>query len=309
MDKFRSVSLFLSTIETGSFSATAKKHATDPSTVSKAIKRLEEQLGLQLFYRSTRQLSLTSSGEEYAEMVGSFLHQLNSFEEELKSSNDSYSGSLKINLPISYGRLYVLPMLCEFKKQYPEISLDIYFRDQYVDMIADGIDVSIRSGTITDSRLVAQKLTPMEFVLCAGNTLSESTDINVSSTSLSEFPWIMFRFKQTGKTMPIDFHYQGKHIQVDPKKVTVVDDGDAMAEMCAANLGLALMPHFSVKELVLTGKMKLISKVDEFQNAGIYVVYPKRKYLPKRTQIFIEFLKNHLKNIGESPLNTWLEKI
>ena len=70
MDKFRSISLFLSTIETGSFSATAKKHATDPSTVSKAIKRLEEQLGLQLFYRSTRQLSLTSSGEEYAEVVG-----------------------------------------------------------------------------------------------------------------------------------------------------------------------------------------------------------------------------------------------
>ncbi|MEW6991003.1 LysR family transcriptional regulator [Colwelliaceae bacterium 6441] len=309
MDKFRSISLFISTIETGSFTATAKKHATDPSTVSKAIKRLEEQLGLQLFYRSTRQLSLTRAGEQYAEMVGGFLKQLNTFEDDLKSSNEDYAGSLKINLPISYGRLYVLPMLCEFKKQYPEISLDINFRDQYVDMIADGIDVSIRSGTIADSRLVAQKLTPMEFVLCAGNTLSETTELNISNKGLSDLPWIMFRFKQTGKTMPIDFHYQGRHIHIDPTKVTIVDDGDAMAEMCAAGLGLALMPHFSVKELIQNGKMKMITKVDGFQNAGIYIVYPKRNYLPKRTQLFIEYIKNYLKKIGESPANTWLTDV
>ena len=173
----------MSTIETGSFSATAKKHATDPSTVSKAIKRLEEQLGLQLLYRSTRQLSLTSAGQKYADTVGSLYQQLESCEHELKSANNSYSGALKINLPVSYGRVYMLPMLSQFKKTYPDIELEVSFNDQYVDMISNAIDISIRSGTLNDSRLVAQKLSPMPFVLCISKKGQENESINSVSVS------------------------------------------------------------------------------------------------------------------------------
>ncbi len=307
MDKFRTIALFMSTISTGSFSATAKKHATDPSTVSKAIKRLEEQIGMQLFYRSTRQLSLTSAGQKYADTVGTLYHQLESFEDELKLANDSHSGSLKINIPVSYGRMYVLPMLCEFKKIYPDISLDISFNDKYVDMISDAVDVSIRSGTLADSRLVAQKLTPMEFVLCAGNQQAASTAITMTSECLEKLPWILFRFKQSGKTMPINFYYQGKHIVVDPQNITIVDDGDAMAKMCAEGLGVTIMPHFTAKELVVAGKVKVIAKIDALPNSGVFIVYPKREYLPQRTQVFIEFVKAYLEQMGETPSHTWLE--
>jgi len=302
MDKFRTIALFMSTIATGSFAATAKKHATDPSTVSKAIKRLEAQIGMQLFYRSTRKLSLTSAGQKYA-----IYHQLESLEDELKSVNDSHSGSLKINVPVSYGRMYVLQMLCQFKKSYLDISLEVSFNDEYVDMISDAVDVSIRSGTLTDSRLVAQKLTPMEFVLCAGSALAASTDINITNERLTTLPWILFRFKQSGKTMPINFSYQGRHIMVEPENFTIVDDGEAMAEMCAAGLGLTLMPHFTAKKLVTEGKVKVLAKIDDFPNSGVFIVYPKREYLPKRTQIFIEFVKRYLEQIGESPSNTWLK--
>ena len=327
MDKFKTIALFMSTIETGSFSATAKKHATDPSTVSKAIKRLEEQLGLQLLYRSTRQLSLTSAGQKYADTVGSLYQQLESCEHELKSANHSYSGALKINLPVSYGRVYMLPMLSQFKKAYPAIELEVSFNDQYVDMISNAIDISIRSGTLNDSRLVAQKLSPMPFVLCissegqenksinsicASNSsstleLATSSNVEMSNEELSSLPWVLFRFKQTGKTLPINFVYQGRHINVEPKRVTIVDDGEAMARMCAEGLGLCLMPHFNAKDLVLANKMKVVAKVDEFPNSGVFIVYPKRKDLPKRTQVFIEFVKGYLKEMGESPSKTWLD--
>ncbi len=122
----------MTTVKMGSFAATAKKHATDPSTVSKAIKRLESQIGLQLFYRSTRQLSLTSVGEKYAQTVGSLYQELASLEDELKSENEDHSGLLRINLPVSYGRTYILPMLAKFKQQYPEIILDVSFNDAYI---------------------------------------------------------------------------------------------------------------------------------------------------------------------------------
>lgn len=312
MDKFKAIALFMSTIETGSFSATAKKHATDPSTVSKAIKRLEEQLGLQLLYRSTRQLSLTSAGQKYAETVGSLYQQLESCEHELKSANDSFKGALKINLPVSYGRVYMLPMLSQFKKTYPDIELEVSFNDQYVDMISDAVDISIRSGTLNDSRLVAQKLSPMPFVLCVSNRdgCSDSEiaqKVDISDEGLAVLPWVLFRFKQTGKTMPINFTYQGRHINIEPKRVTIIDDGEAMAKLCAEGLGLCLMPHFNAKALVAAGKMKVIAKVDEFPNSGVFIVYPKRKDLPKRTQVFIDFVKGYLNEMGESPTKTWLD--
>ncbi len=312
MDKFKAIALFMSTIETGSFSATAKKHATDPSTVSKAIKRLEEQLGLQLLYRSTRQLSLTSAGQKYAETVGSLYQQLESCEHELKSANDSFKGALKINLPVSYGRVYMLPMLSQFKKTYPDIELEVSFNDQYVDMISAAVDISIRSGTLNDSRLVAQKLSPMPFVLCVSNRdgCSDSEiaqKVDISDEGLAVLPWVLFRFKQTGKTMPINFTYQGRHINIEPKRVTIIDDGEAMAKLCAEGLGLCLMPHFNAKALVAAGKMKVIAKVDEFPNSGVFIVYPKRKDLPKRTQVFIDFVKGYLNEMGESPTKTWLD--
>ena len=308
MDKFRTIALFMSTIKSGSFAATAKKHATDPSTVSKAIKRLENQIGMQLFYRSTRQLSLTSAGQKYADTVGTLYHQLESFEDELKLVNDSYSGSLKINVPVSYGRMYVLPMLCQFKKAYPDINLDVSFNDQYVDMISDAVDVSIRSGTLADSRLVAQKLSPMEFVLCAGSEFAASTEIVLSNECLTSLPWILFRFKQSGKTFPINFSFKGRHITVEPNNPTIVDDGEAMAKMCAEGLGLSLMPHFTAKELVTAGKVKVVAKIDDFEGSGVFIVYPKREYLPKRTHVFIEFVKAYLEQMGETPTNTWLKR-
>ncbi|PKH89460.1 LysR family transcriptional regulator [Colwellia sp. Bg11-28] len=307
MDKFKTIALFMSTIETGSFSATAKKHATDPSTVSKAIKRLEEQLGLQLLYRSTRQLSLTSAGQKYADTVGSLYQQLESCEYELKSANNSYSGALKINLPVSYGRVYMLPMLSRFKKAYPDIELEVSFNDQYVDMISDAVDVSIRSGTLNDSRLVAQKLSPMAFVICASSDLVATRKVDISNEGLVALPWVLFRFKQTGKTMPINFSYKGCQINIEPKKVTIVDDGETMAQMCAEGLGLSLMPHFNAKALVVAGKMKVVAILDEFPSSGVFIVYPKRKDLPRRTQVFIEFVKDYLKEIGETPSKTWLD--
>jgi len=305
MDKFRSLALFMTTVETGSFAATAKKHATDPSTVSKAIKRLEIQIGLQLFFRSTRKLSLTSAGEKYAQTVGSLYQELETVEDDLKSENEDASGFLKINLPVSYGQKYILPMLAKFKTLYPDIKLDISFNDAYVDMIGDRVDVSIRSGSLPDSRLIAQKLTPLDFVICRSSKFDDDP-IDINSLFLSKQPWVLFRFKQTGKTMPINFEYKSQKINVEVENYTIVDDGEALSYLCSSGAGLAIMPHFTAKSMVDKGKLSVICKADGFEGAAVYIVYPKRDFLPKRTRLFIDFIKSELKLKGESPNNTWL---
>jgi DNA-binding transcriptional LysR family regulator len=129
----------------------------------------------------------------------------------------------------------------------------------------------------------------------------------MSLECLTAQPWILFRFKQSGKTMPINFSYKGRNIVIEPKSSTIVDDGEAMAKMCAEGLGLTLMPHFTAKELVAAGKIKVVAKIDGFENSGVFIVYPKREYLPKRTQVFIAFVKRYLEEIGETPTQTWLK--
>nr|WP_277922042.1 LysR family transcriptional regulator [Vibrio parahaemolyticus] len=166
MDKIRSLRFFIATLEGGSFAAAAKAHGTDPSTVSKAIHRLESDLGIQLFQRSTRQIRLTDAGRRYANTARFVLDELAACEDSLKSHNDALSGLLKINVPVSCGRLYIRPLLKEFCRRYPSITIDIHYDDAYVDIIEQGIDVSIRSGVVQDSQLIVRQLSPIDFIIC-----------------------------------------------------------------------------------------------------------------------------------------------
>lgn len=302
MDKFRSLELFLATVDNSSFAASARQFATDPSTVSKAIKRLEDQLGIQLFQRSTRKLNLTPAGAQYANTARNLLCELALCEDTLKNENNAAQGLLKINLPVSYGRLYMQPILIAFHKQYPKIQLDITFDDAYVDIIGQAYDVSIRSGTLTDNRLVAQKLSPIDFVTCASPEYLQNNTLAINEQTFHLHAWIRFRFKQTGKLM--GFVNTSKIIE--PEKQIIVDDGEAMVELCAAGLGIIQVPHFLAKHSVEDGSIVCLKKMAAFNLGGVYIIYPKRDFLPKRTRLFIDFVKDKIKAMGETPNKTWV---
>lgn len=303
MDKLRSLELFLTTVETNSFVATAKQHATDPSTVSKAIKRLEETLGIQLFQRSTRRLQLTSTGTHYANTARNLLRELALCEDTLKNENDTPQGLLRINLPVTYGRVYMQPILIAFAKKYPQIQLDISFDDAYVDIIGKGIDVSIRSGTLTDNRLIAQKLSPIDFITCASPEYLRKNSLSFDEEFLHLHPWIRFRFKQTGKLM----NFVNTTKIIEPSHQIIVDDGEAMAELCAAGLGLMQVPHFLVKPWIIDGSIVSLKGEEKFNLGGVYLVYSKQDFLPKRTRLFIDFAKKSIQALGETPHKTWVK--
>ena len=308
MDKFRALQFFIAAIEEGSFAGAAKRYATDPSTVSKSIKRLEQTLGLQLLQRSTRQLSLTTTGQTYFETVHDLASRLSLCEEELKTYNDAPAGKLKINLPVSYGRLYVQPMLWAFRMRYPDINLDVTYSDEYVDMIGKGIDVSIRSGHLNDSRLVAQKLSPMEFVVCASPSYIAATQTPINEANYAHHVWIRFRFKQTGKLMPIVINDYDKGQVPEVGEQIVVDDGEAMASACAAGLGITQIPHFVAKSWVERGELKVVSRPYRLKEGAVYIIYPKREFMPQRSRLFIDFVKDWNLAQGENPQSTWLSK-
>ncbi len=309
MDKLRTLHFFISVSEKGSFIDAAKTFGTSPSTISKAIARLESELGVQLFTRTTRALNLTRAGQDYLTTVKRLLLELSHTEADLKSESEEISGNLRINVPISYGRLYIRPLIASFCKSYPNINVEIIYDDAYVDIIEKGIDITFRSGTIADNRLVARKLSPMDFLICTPkNYFNNKQALTLPDDILGE-PWINFRFKQTGKIMPLMIKHQHNNQQTYREYFTdsqcIIDDGEALAELCADGIGLAQMPHFIARKWLLKGEIDILDHIYSPDHFGVYALYTKMKKTPPKVKAFIDFVQQWLASIGETPQTTW----
>ncbi|MCO7187519.1 MULTISPECIES: LysR family transcriptional regulator [unclassified Pseudoalteromonas] len=310
MDKLRSLTLFLATCEEQSFAAAARVCNTDPSTISKAVSRLEAELGVTLFQRSTRQLKITAAGRHYAHTVRSSIQALSSCEDELRQLNDAPRGRLRVNSAVCYGHLYMRPLLKAFCQRYPEITLELSLDDMHVDIIEQDIDVALRTGFIKDSRLVARCLSPMDFLVCASPDYLEQHGTPVSRGDFDNHAWIGFKIKETQQLQPIFLpDEQGNYQLCDLRRTHITDDGEAMAQLCADGLGLAQLPHFLAKAGLETGA--LVSLYPAFRaplpEGGVFAIYPKREYLPARVRVFLDFLVAALAVQQETPTHTWAE--
>ena len=308
MDKLRSLEIFIATCDQGSFAGAARACNTDPSTVSKAIARLEAQLKLTLFQRSTRQLRITDAGTRYLHTVRHLFKELTLCEEELKCENNEPSGVLRISSAVCYGHLYIRPLLKTFCQQYPNIQIDFEVNDLHVDIIDNNIDLAIRTGFVKDSRLVARRLSPMDFLTCASPQYLKKHGTPRVAEEFKEHAWIGFKFKESQMLQPILLpDAYGLYQPVELRRSHVTDDGEAMANMCADGMGVAQLPHFLVKQLLASNE--LVSLFPAYRlpqpETGVFAIYPKRDYLPAKVRVFIDFLTNALEANGEDAYSTW----
>ena len=310
MDKLRSLEIFLATCDSGSFAGAARACNSDPSTVSKAIGRLEAQLGLTLFQRSTRQLKITPAGQQYAHTARRVIQELTNCESELKQYNDSPSGTLRINSAVCYGHLYLRQWLGEFSRLYPEINLELEINDLHMDIIEHNIDVALRTGYVKDSRLIARRLSPMDFFTCASPDYLKKQGLPNCAEDFRQHQWIGFRMKETQGLQPIFLPDElGNYRPFELDRTHVTDDGEAMANLCIDGLGFAQLPHFLAREGLNSGK--LVALYAPYRppepESGVFVIYPKRDYLPAKVKVFVDFMTKALAAMGEDTHRTWAE--
>ncbi|GGK54694.1 LysR family transcriptional regulator [Amphritea balenae] len=309
MDKLSLLKQFVVSVEQGGFAAAANHLGLSPSTLSKGMARLEEHLNFKLFHRSTRQVSLTEAGSRYLITARQILMELEQCEQRIQQANDEPKGRIKVNLPVSYGRLYVMPLLQRFIQQYPEIELELSFNDSYVDMLEQGIDLTIRSGSLEDRRLVARKLSPVDFLICAAPDYLTKNGCPTTAAEFSDHPWIRFRYRQTGRLMPVTMPDGDDEQNYDPGQQFIVDDGEALAELCAQGLGLTQLPHFIARDWLKDGRIVPILPYHRPQGHGVYCIYPKREYLPAKVRVLVEFMIQQIEANGESAYRTWVEEL
>lgn len=307
MDKLNLLKQFICVVEQGGFAAAANELGQSPSTLSKSIARLEKELSFKLFYRSTRQVSLTSAGSEYLKTAVNTLQALEQTENQLRQDNNEFRGQLRINLPVSYGRLYVMPLLQKFKQQYPDIDFQLSFNDSYVDMMEKQIDLTIRTGTVSETNLVARKISPIDFVICASKTYLEQHP-KITPETLIDHPWIRFKYQQSGRLMPIVLA-NGEHaLQLDACQQYIVDDGEALASLCSQGLGLTQLPHFIARNWLESEELQVVMPYYRNSKQGVYAIYPNREYLPAKVKAFVDFLIAEMEASNESVYSTWAEK-
>lgn len=313
MDKLNSLEIFHCVVENGSYAGAAKSLGASPSTISKAISRLEENLNIKLIHRDSRKLNLTEAGEVYFEKSKVLLQELSDLEQNLTHGMSVGTGKLKINLPVSYGRLYIIPLLEKFRHQHPYIDLEVSLNDRYVDLVTEGFDLGIRSGTLQDSNLVAQQLSPMDFLICAspkywvknqaGPIKGSEAPKSLAEEDYSQHPWLRFRYQQNGR--PLDIMTAKGHY--NPGSNIIVDDGEALAELCAQGLGITQLPHFIAKSYLDSGRLICVAPYYRAPKHGVWLVYPKHKHTPEKTRILIDFIKLNIQALHETPTSTWAE--
>ena len=161
---------FAETAKRGSFAAASREIGCTPSTLAKAVSRLEARLGVRLFHRTTRQVTLTDDGKRLFGRCQRVLSELEMLEEEAFGAREEPSGTLRIDMPVAFGRIVMLPLLARLAQQHPRLAIDARFSDLYVDLVKEGIDVAIRTGALSDSTLVARRFGEQALVLFAASS-------------------------------------------------------------------------------------------------------------------------------------------
>src|SRR5208337_2030906 len=167
MDRFAALQAFVAVAEAKSFSEAARKLRFAKSAISRQISDLEADLGVRLFHRTTRSLSLTEAGRGYFERAERILADLADADRAVSRLQAAPRGQLRVSAPMSFGFLHLAPALGDFLVRYPDVTVDVAMNDRFVDLVDEGFDVAVRIATLPDSSLIARRLAPARRVICA----------------------------------------------------------------------------------------------------------------------------------------------
>ncbi len=197
MDKLKSLMIFMRSAQCGSFSEAARQLGMAPSAVSRAVLRLEDELGVRLLQRTTRSLTLTEEGKRFYQRCQQILNDLEEAELEVKQSQAMPIGTLRVDLSFTFGKLHIAPVLLQFAAQYPKLKLNVSFNDRLIDLIEEGIDATVRIGMSSDSSLIMHHLATARYVTCASPQYLAQYGTPTTLTELLQHRCVNFIYPQT----------------------------------------------------------------------------------------------------------------
>lgn len=286
MKNLQDLEVFAEVAATGSMSDAGRALRLSPAVVSKSIRRLEEQLGVRLLQRTTRMITLTETGRGFYERLLPVLAGIEEAEAFVEGHTSAVRGRLRISAPTSFGRMHIAPHLATFMNAHEGLEIELILSDAFVDIVADGFDLAVRIGELSDSTLVARKLAPVRRVLCASRQYVERFSAPSSLEALEDHVCLPAHngeyWRLEGPEGPVSFRPVGR---------LVTNSSEVIREAVLAGMGIALRSTWDIGPELAAGE--LIHVLPEYKspdNVGLFAVYASRNFLPAKVRLFIDFM-------------------
>jgi DNA-binding transcriptional LysR family regulator len=301
MQDLRALAIFVKVAERLSFVRAAADLGITQSGVSNAISRLEDQIGTPLLARTTRKVSLTEHGAAYFERCRQALAELEEAELVLKNAQLTPSGNLRIDMPVSFGRLKVVPLLGAFQARYPDISLRVTFNDRYIDHIEESVDVSVRFGNLQDSSLIARRLGGAQLSVVGAPRYFAKFGQPKKPEDLAGHNCLAFIFRDTRLAREWRFAQAGGETVLPIEGTMSLSDGAAVCDAACAGYGLAQLQDFFIDALIARGQLVAVLEKFKPQPQPIWLVYPRARHLTPTVRAFVDFMAEKFKGGASAP--------
>jgi DNA-binding transcriptional LysR family regulator len=292
MDSLSALDVFVRAAETRSFTDAGRRLSVSSSAVGKTISRLENRLGVRLFHRSTRAITLTREGELFLESCRRIFSEINKIELELSESKATPKGRLKVSLP-DVGTL-MMPTLHGFMREYSDIQIDAEFTDNMVDVIDGGYDAVIRSGEQSDSRLMSKRLGSYRLEVVGSPTYFARHGMPLTPEDLKLHGCLHHRYPSSGKLQRWPFTKAGSYADIELPISATVTTIEPLVSLAELGIGLACVPNFAVRRQIEEGS--LIRILDEYiEHVGVFsAVWPPSQHHSPKLRAFVDYMAEHL---------------
>ena len=298
MDRIDDIGLFLRVLDLGSISAAARSMDLSVAVASQRLKRLERELGVRLLHRTTRQLRATAEGTVLAEQGRTLIEDLEALTNGLRQAGTGITGTLRLTTSATFGNQYISPLLPQFLARHPGIRLSINLTDQVLDLVSAGLDLAIRIGELTDSSLVARRLTVNRRVLCASPDYLRRHGMPRTPAELSHHECLLLVGSQGRQDIWRLTDRNGQDISIRVHGRFESNHGELLRDAAVGGLGIAQHSTWHIGDDLRAGRVQIVLPDYPIADTGIYAITPQRRLVPQRVRAFVDFLAEHF---GENP--------
>jgi len=290
MSRLQDIEVFVQVVESGNFAKAAAELQLNPSTVSRRISNLEEHLGVRLFNRTTRSLSLTEVGDRYFKRCLNILGDIEEAEQEARQHSEEPQGLLQVSCSTFFAYQHILTRVPQFLEQYPQVRLKLILTDDVVDVVAEGIDIAIRIGELADSSLIARRLVSNRRIVCASPAYIKRYGMPLTPDDLAHHNCLILSAHKTTLNQ-WRFKDGSGYREISVRGNFEVNSGNALYEALLAGVGISRVATALAIEDLQTGKLiRLLEDYEDDADGGIYAVFPSDRYLLPKVRVFVEFL-------------------
>ena len=290
----RLLNTFIEVAQCGSFAAAARNLQHDPSSVSRSIALLEREVGVRLFQRTTRQLTLSEAGSQFLARVEPIVAELAQAQEEVQSTNICLRGRLCLSTSVAFGQICVMPLVSDFLQQYPGIDLELKFTDRNVDFISERVDLAIRLGATVEVDVIGTKLMATRYRVVASPGYIEKSGRPETPGDMASHPAICFDL-QDFRSRWLFKKGRGQVLEVGIKPKLVISSALALREAAVSGIGPTLLADWLIGDALSAGA--LIDLFPGYEvtpttfDTAAWLLYPSRSFLPRKTRVLIDFLR------------------